>query len=58
MIILIEPLSKARIRLIRKEEKPPADVSLRGKRRKLRQDEDINALEHIIIIMFLFLDLY
>jgi len=34
------------------------DVSLHGKRRKLRQDEDINALEYIVIIIFLSLELY
>jgi hypothetical protein len=49
MIILRE--SRARIRLIREEEEPLTEVSLRGKRRKLRQNEDINASEYIVIIM-------
>jgi len=34
-----------------REEEPLANVSLRGKRRKLRQNKDINASEHIVIIM-------
>jgi hypothetical protein len=53
MITPIEPPSRARMRPTREEEEPPADVSLRGKRRKLRQDEDINASEHMVMIMFL-----
>jgi hypothetical protein len=51
MITQIEPPS--RMRPTREEEEPLADVSLRGKRRKLRQDEDINASEHMVMIMFL-----
>ncbi|KAH6665195.1 hypothetical protein B0J14DRAFT_606660 [Halenospora varia] len=47
MITPIEPPSRARMRLTRKEEEPPADVSLRGKRHKLRQNEDYNASEHM-----------
>ena len=54
MITPIEPPSRARMRLTREEEEPPADVFLRGKRRKLRQNEDINASEHMVIIMPLF----
>jgi hypothetical protein len=52
IITPIDPPSRARMRPTREEE-PSADVSLRGKRRKLRQDEDINASEHMVIIMFL-----
>jgi hypothetical protein len=47
----IEPPSRARMRPTCEEEEPPADVSLRGKRRKLKQNEDINASEHMVIIM-------
>jgi hypothetical protein len=47
----IEPPSRARMRPTCEEEEPPADVSLRGKRRKLRQSGDINAAEHMVIIM-------
>jgi hypothetical protein len=48
--MLIEPLPRARMRLTREEEELPADVSLRGKRRKLRQNQ-INASENMVIIM-------
>jgi hypothetical protein len=51
MITPIGPPSRARIRPTHEEEESPADVSLRGKRRKLRKNEDINASEHMVIIM-------
>ena len=51
MIILIEPLSRTRMQLIHKEEELPIDISLCGKRHKLRQNDNINASEHIVIIM-------
>jgi hypothetical protein len=51
MVTLIEPPSRARMRPTREEEEQPIDVSLRVKRHKLRQNEDINALEHMVIIM-------
>ena len=51
MVTPIEPPSRARMRLTHEEEEPPAEVSLRGKRRKLRQIEDIDAWEHMVIIM-------
>jgi hypothetical protein len=51
MITPIEPLPRARIQSTHKEEELPADVSLRRKKRKLRQNENINTLEHIVIII-------
>lgn len=39
------------MRLTREKEELPADISLCGKRRKLRQNKDINTSEHMVIIM-------
>jgi hypothetical protein len=49
MITPIEPPSRARMQPTREEEEPPVDVSLRAKRHKLRQNDDINASEHMVI---------
>lgn len=50
MIASREPLSRVRMRP-HEEEELPAEVSSAGKRRKLRPNNDLDASEHMVIIM-------
>jgi hypothetical protein len=51
VITPIVPPSRARIRPTPEEEEPPAEVSSREKKRKLTNSDNINASEHMVIIM-------